>query len=450
MGFNVLKDPNDPRNFIITPAPTGGADPSLLEAGQQAGAASLLGKRPRPDIRGQAETFGEDEPPASKRRFTAGLINLEGRMQRAQFEKNRRAFELGLVRNDVAITTALQKDLAIAYTSSGGFELAGKMAEAHRLQQPEVRKQRELDIKAAERVAQLNVDNQENANDIQENQITEFARTLGQSSEAVTKARGKVNQFYDLQDDLVDVGTLFEKHGPIRVNDLLDADKVAVKQAYNDMRVTNIAAYRSAFELGVLQKSDMEFLNEEVWISTDSFANLHPSARRVWLQNAQIRAKRIIENTIDNNIALREGSRKMEWRAGEGRTFEQIIAVAQPDNTTQQTPQQISNFIQTQERRGEVASGATPTPVELGGPDLTQIPSTTQQISPSSEVRDASPAEPAVGIPAVPARTGGPETPQEIAVMEGAEGFFEGINELVGDFAKAEGIFAPPEEEEEP
>ena len=93
MGFNVLKDPADPRNFIITPASTGGADPSLLEAGQQAGAASLLGKRPRPDIRGQAETFDEDEPPASKRRVTAGLINLEGRMQRAQFEKNRRAFE---------------------------------------------------------------------------------------------------------------------------------------------------------------------------------------------------------------------------------------------------------------------------------------------------------------------------------------------------------------------
>ncbi len=204
MGFNVLKDPADPRNFIITPAATGGADPSLLEAGQQAGAApALLGRRPRADIKAQGATFDEDEPPASKRRFTAGLINLEGRMQRAQFEKNRRAFELGLVRNDVAMTTALQKDLAIAYTSSGGFELAGKMAEAHRLQQPEVRKQRELDIAAAERVAELNVENQENANEIQENQITEFARTLGQSSEAVTKARGKVNQFYDLQDDLV-------------------------------------------------------------------------------------------------------------------------------------------------------------------------------------------------------------------------------------------------------
>ena len=449
MGFNVLKDPQDPRNFIITPAPAGGADPSLIEAGQQAGAASLLGRRAQPDIKGQAQTFGEDEPPASKRRFTAGLINLQGRMERAQFDKNRRAFELALVRGGVAQTTALQKDLAIAYQSSGGFELAGKMAEAHRLQQPEVRKQRELDIAATERVAQLNVENQENANEIQENQITDFARLLGQDSGQVVKARGKVNTFYDLQDDLVDVGTLFEKHGPIRINDLLDSDKVAVKQAYNDFRVTNIAAYRQAFELGVLQKSDMEFLNEEVWIPTDTFANLHPSARRVWLQNAQTRAKRIIENTIDNNIALREGSRSMQWKAGEGRPYLQIIAAEQPADTTGQSSAQVANFLQTQETRGETAAGSTPLPVELGGPDLTEIPAAPQDFSPSSEV---SPPAPEVGIlPSATTgeRTGGPTTPQEIAVMEGAEGFFEGINELVGDFAKAEGVFAKPEDEEE-
>ena len=33
MAFNVLKDPKDPRNFIVTPVPQGGLDPNLIAAG---------------------------------------------------------------------------------------------------------------------------------------------------------------------------------------------------------------------------------------------------------------------------------------------------------------------------------------------------------------------------------------------------------------------------------
>lgn len=370
MAFNVLKDPKDPRNFIVQPVPVAGADPALLAAGQAAGQAGTLARpKPRgvsgPAAPGTGETqFG----PGSEEAFARGLFNFRGRLNRKRFEQNKTVFEANLVRDGLNINApGVRAALNEAYKSTNGFAAATDVAQDFFFNQPENQAQRAVDLKALQDKEQRASEKllAETTRIQNENEV--FKYDLGLPPAKVAEDREKFNKRMTLAGRIRDAQILSDHFGSVRFGESTSSEKAAVKQAYADIKRELTIGIGAASEAGALSDQERDFFGE----FAGEFGTLSPiqdSSRRVALGDAMNFLESGSNDIKQANRALMRGARPAVWSI-QDRTVDQILSRELPAGLNELTPAEIAVE---SERASNLAAGtlgptidrSVPTPAE--------------------------------------------------------------------------------------
>jgi len=389
MGFNVLKDPSDPRNFIITPAPTGQLDPNLLAAGQQAGQSSGVIGRPAARARfgGARGTEGGEAQfgPGSEEAFTQGLINLRGRLNRKRFEQNKAVFEANLARDGLDMNQeGLRGALDEAYKATNGFQVATEVARDFFFNQPAQQLQRDQDLKVQKdkqtREANIQIETLTKLRD--ENEVFRFDQ--GVPAQKVVDDRESFNQRMTLAGRVRDAQVLSDHFGSVRFGESTSSEKAAVKQAYADIKRELTIGIGQASEAGALSDEERDFFGE----FAGQFGTLSPiqdSTRRVALGDAYNFLAAGAEGIKDANRALSRGARPAIWDTPT-RTVDQILSRELPEGLNELTPQEIA----VEATRAENLAAGTLGPI-------------TDQPAPDLEIFDPEGGRAAPTAPAAPA-----------------------------------------------
>ena len=332
MAFNVLKDPKDPRNFIVQPNQTGPVDPNLIQQGLAAGAATGLLDRPAPP-----ERFGERAPgsgetqfgPGSEEAFARGLFNFRGRLNRKRFEQNKRVFEANLVRDGLVMTPDVRSALDEAYKSTNGFKAAKDVADDAFFHQPEQVAQRAVDLdaqtKAEERDATQQVETIQNL----KNQNEIFRVTQGVPMERYTEDKTNFNENMRLADRVRDLQTLNERVGVMRGPRFTDAERAAVQTAYDGAILELTIAVSQANKAGALTEEEFKRFSSFL-PDMSATAPLQDSVRRVSLGNAFNIFKGASNDIWAGNRGLQKGSEAVNFDRdiGKPKTWEEILFLA--------------------------------------------------------------------------------------------------------------------------
>jgi hypothetical protein len=334
MAFNVLKDPKDPRNFIVQPVPTAGADPSLLAAGQAAGQAGTLARPKRRASEGfQSTAPGTGQTqfgPGSEEAFARGLLNFRGRLNRKRFEQNKTVFEANLVRDGLNINApGVRQALNEAYKSTNGFAAATDVAQDFFFNQPEQEQQRAVDLKALQDKQQRDATQQKATITNLKNENEVFRVTQGVPMAQYTEDRTGFFENMRLADRVRDIQTLNERVGVMRGPRFTDAERAAVQTAYDDGVLQLTIAVSQANQAGAL--SDAEFERFSRFLPDFSTtAPLQDSTRRVTLGNAFNIFKGAANDIWNGDRGLQKGSEAVNFDRdiGKKKTWEEILFLA--------------------------------------------------------------------------------------------------------------------------
>ena len=409
MAFNVLKDPKDPRNFIVQPVPVGGADPSLLAAGQAAGQAGTLARpkrRPSAGFQSTAPGTGETQfGPGSEEAFARGLFNFRGRLNRKRFEQNKTVFEANLVRDGLNMNApGVREALNEAYKSTNGFAAATDVAQDFFFNQPEQKQQRALDLDAIQAKEKRTSDKLLAETERIENENAVFKYDLGVPTQRVVEDRFKFRRRMSLADRFRDAMVLSEEFGTVRFGESTSSHKAALKRAYEDIRreiTLGVGEFSDAGALGDVEREWFgEFAGEFL-----TLAPLQDSARRVALQDGFNFLQRGAEDIRQSNRALLMGARPVAWDLGDPRTSDQILAREVPANLTELNPQEIEVEAGLARERAEAAGEPAP-------PTTAEPPPTDDFFSGVEELTQGTPLAEQTPLGAVGTAVGG--------ILEGA------------------------------
>ncbi len=346
MGFNVLKDPQDPRNFIITPAPAGGADPALLAAGQAGG--TPTGTLARPALRQfgaaggldpefEAQRFGG---PGDPRQFRRGLINLHGRLLKKTFERDTAAMWEDFARAGGIRTPEVNAQVDTALKSRGGFAAARDALADFRDQQPDKVAQRAVDLKAIQDKEQRDSTEQLARTTEIQNRNEIFKYDLGLPPAKVADDREKFNRRMTLAGRVADAQVLSDHFGSVRFGESTSSEKAAVKQAYADIKREITIGIGAFSEAGALSDQERDFFGE----FAGEFTTLSPiqdSSRRVALNDAMNFLSSGADDIKQANRALSRGARPSVWQV-QPRSVDQILAREVPEGLTELTQAEIA------------------------------------------------------------------------------------------------------------
>jgi len=346
MGFSVLKDPSDPRNFIVGPAvgTTAPVDPNLIQQGLAAGAAQgLPGTRPKSREIGERQ-FKEEEGrfggPGDPRQFRRGLINLHGRLLKKTFEKNREQLFDDFNRAGGTVTPELTAQVNTALQSTGGFDAARDVMKDFRDAQPDRVAQRAVDLEALQNKAQRDsVEQLARTQEIQ-NRNEIFKYDLGLPPAKVAEDREKFNRRMTLAGRVQDAQVLSDFFGTVRFGEMLSSEKAAVKQAYADIKREMTIGIGAFSEAGALSDQERDFFGE----FAGQFTTLSPiqdSARRVALADAMNFLSNGADDIKQANRALLAGARPAIWNV-EKRTPDQVLAREVPGGLNLLTEAEIA------------------------------------------------------------------------------------------------------------
>ena len=329
MAFNVLKDPKDPRNFIVQPVPVGGVDPNLIARGTQAGQAGTLSRPQLPTKFGRARGTEAAEAqfgPGSEEAFAQGLFNFRGRLNEKRFEQNKAVFEGNLVRDGLNINApGVREALNEAYKATNGFAVAQDVAADFFFNQPEQQAQRAVDLKALQ-------DKQERdattaTLDIEEKRRnkTDAALFMGVSPDRVTNDRLAFNTRMTAANLVRDMQTLNERYGAIRgLGPTFSAELAGVEQAYADLSRQLTVFISQNAGAGALSSEELKFF-QAFLPEFGQLAPIQDSTRRVGLGNAFNLLQSGATDIAQSNRALREGSLPAVWDLGDQKSVKDIL-----------------------------------------------------------------------------------------------------------------------------
>ena len=289
MGFSVLKDPKDPRNFIVGPDVQVPLDAALLESGTAAADVQGLINRPAPRAfgpRGQAPQPDRFGGPGDPRQFRRGLINLEGRNLRRTFEQNKATFEAGLARDGLNFSApGLREQLDAAYKSTRGFQAALEVAEDFFFAQPDQVAQREADREAIRQKETREANKLLAETQRIENENNQFKFDLGIPAQKMVEDRAAVGARMRIAGRIRDAMVLSEHFGTVRFGESTSSEKAVIKRSYeNVMRELTVMAGKEA-GAGALSDRELDFF-EGFGANFGTLASLQDSERRVALVDA--------------------------------------------------------------------------------------------------------------------------------------------------------------------
>lgn len=366
MAFNVLKDPKDPRNFIVQPVPVGGADPALLAAGTAAGQTGTLARpkrRPARGFEGAAPGTGETQfGPGSEEAFARGLFNFRGRLNRKRFEQNKTVFEANLVRDGLNMNApGVRQALNEAYKSTNGFAAATDVAKDFFFNQPEQQAQRAIDLKALQEKEKRTSDKLLAETTRIQNENDTFKYDLGLPAARVADDRFKFASRQTLADRFRDAMVLSDHFGTVRFGESTSSEKAAVKQAYADIKREITIGIGAQAEAGALSDEERDFFAEFAG-QFGTLAPIQDSTRRVALNDGFNFLKNGAEDIRQSNRALMRGARPVNWDSiGAPRTVDQILSRQVPANLTELTPEEIATEASKARTTAEAAA-AEPAP----------------------------------------------------------------------------------------
>jgi hypothetical protein len=334
MAFNVLKDPKDPRNFIVQPAPTGPVDQNLIQQGLAGGVPQgLPGNRPTPrkfdeggglDPRRAAERFGG---PGDPRQFRRGLINFHGRLLKKTFERDKAQLWDDFARAGGVRTPEVEEQVSTALKSRGGFDAARDALADFRDMQPDKVLQREVDLEALEQQATRKARNERLTNDKLQNEVDDHKVFMGMPPAVVRDDRNRVTTLKRIAKRQQDAMVLLQQFGKIRTPTFTDADRAAVQREYEDIVRETTAEVAAGHEAGALTDNERDYYTEFSPRLVGITSPIQISEARVALGNLSEYFEDKGSNTIRNNRALREGSFPEVWDLGQPRTWQQIISL---------------------------------------------------------------------------------------------------------------------------
>jgi len=333
-GFNVLKDPKDPRNFIISPAENLEIDTALLAAGQEGGIPQgLPGSRPAPrkfaeggglDPDVEAQRFGG---PGDERQFRRGLINLHGRLLKKTFDRDKRAMIEDFTRGGGIVTEEVAGQVDNALKSRGGFDAARDVLADFRFMQPDKVAEREADLVAIEEQATRKARNERLTNTKLQNEVDDHKVFMGMPPATVREDRNRVATLKRIAKRQQDAAVLLEQFGKIRGPAFTDADRAAVKREYEDIVRETTAEVAAGHEAGALTDNERDYYTEFSPRLVGITTPIQISEARVALGNLNEYFADKGTNTIRSNRALREGSFPEVWDIGAPRTWQEIISL---------------------------------------------------------------------------------------------------------------------------
>ena len=333
MGFSVLKDPKDPRNFIIGPAigTAAAVDPNLIVQGLAAGTAQgLPGTRPAQRQIGERQ-FKEEEGrfggPGDPRQFKRGLINLHGRLLKKTFERNRTALWEDFARAGGVRTPEVTEQVNNALKSTGGFTAARDVMQDFREAQPDRVAQREADLVAVEEAATRQARSENLTNSKLQNEVDDHKVFMGMPPATVREDRNRVSTLKRIAKRQQDAMVLLQQFGKVRGPTFTDADRAAVAREYEDIVRETTAEVAAGHEAGALTDNERDYYTEFSPRLVGITSPIQISEARVALGNLSEYFEDKGTNTIRNNRALREGSFPEVWDLGAPRTWQQIISL---------------------------------------------------------------------------------------------------------------------------